>query len=92
MRMGFRNWAVKKLSKTVEAVAEPMKQNIIDMRENAGNKAGLLANGLRVITCLIIGWILIRDDSQHGYSAIPAKQEPNHIIINNYTREKEETK
>lgn len=91
--MKFRNWAVKKLSKTVEAVAEPVKQNILDIKQNAGNKAGLLANGLKVITCLIIGWILIRDDNWHTYSALPAaRPEPNHIIINNYIREKEETK
>ena len=91
--MAFRNWVTKKLSKTVEAVVEPVKQNMIDAKELAGSKAGLLANGLKVVTCLIIGWILIRDDTQQVYSALPtARQEPSNIIINNYLREKEETK
>jgi hypothetical protein len=91
--MGFRNWVTGKLTKTVEAAVEPVKQNIITAKETAGNKAGLLANGLRVAICLVIGWILIRDDTQQGYSVLPpARQEPNHIVINNYIREKEETK
>ena len=91
--MGFRDWATKKLSNTVEAVAEPLKQNVLEAKDAATSKTGLLANSLRVITCLIIGWILIRDDTHEPYAGtLPARQEPNHIIINNYIREKEDIK
>lgn len=89
--MGFRDWATKKIFKTVEAVAEPIKQNVLEAKDDAISKTGFLANGLRIVTCLIIGWILIRDDTQGGYPVLPAaRQEPNHIIINNYIREKED--
>lgn len=89
--MPFRNWATKKLSKTVEMAIEPVKQNVIDIKDIAGNKAGLLANGLKVLVCVVIGWLMMKDENVNpGYSELPAaRQNPSNIIINNYIREKE---
>lgn len=89
--MAFRNWVTKKLSKTVEMAIEPVKQNVINAKDIAGNKAGLLANGLKVLVCLAIGWLMMRDENvNHGYSELPVnRQQPSNIIINNYIREKE---
>lgn len=95
--MAFRNWATKKLSKTVEAVVEPVKQNIAEeiqkTKDNAGNSAGLLSNVLKAGICVLIGVILMRDDKEERQNAritgalSSGESLPGKIIINNYIQE-----
>ena len=80
--MSVRNWLTKKLTKTVEAVAEPMRNNV-------ETKLNTWSGLWRIGTCIIVGLIMLKEDEKGGL--IPPKQEPSSVVINNYINTREET-
>ena len=78
----FRKKATKTLAAIVEDATEPIKQDILMVKDAAKNKTNILANGVKLLVCLVIGYMTLRD-TDDGYSKRKNDSVP-HIVINNY--------
>lgn len=88
----FRKWMTKKVSETVEKAIEPAKEYIKTKKTQTGDQADLLAKIIMLGCEIFMVWRLFSGDEKESARTIPARTEPNHIVINNYITTKEEPK
>ena len=86
--MKIRDWVDKKLKKTVDACIEPVRQNVLDAKDNAENKLTLWSGLLKTGVCLAVGWMIMKTGG--GHTIKDQKNEPGTIVINNYINTKED--
>ena len=90
----FRKFLTRKLTETVEAVAEPAKETIKAtveaMKEGAGERVDLYSKIAILIVEVLVGYKLISDHSDRTRAEESKSQTPGTIIINNYIDRKEQ--